>query len=377
MNMMKSLISTALGLAILTVASSAQQKTVPYDTVQHTGRATLDWATGEITTQSSDKLGLVLKWANTDTSGYLATPPAPNIWVDWGVMGDSSTSSDIVGDFSFAYGTATPGINWGGPGVPVCVEWYNGFQGLCLDTGLGLQPEAQYCFSGLPGTNGTPYWGWLIGVSVTGGGEFKVPQGSFGFGMSFGDSGTSPLLLYAGMPNGFPDANGQIDVFNIYIPDVATGICGNYWFGGSPYNFSSWYLELFVGDGVPSAACNWYCGTGVNIPNDGFVINTPAAAGGQFSGTITHPLGTHIGAAMALYDTPWSWVHPTWGEVLVDFVTGADILGGWPVFIGAPVNFSLGVPINLGLIGMQFYVQAGSFGGSIILHCAFDCVIGY
>ena len=168
------------------------------------------------------------------------------------------------------------------------------------------------------------------------------------------------------------DANGQEDVWDIYVPDVATGTCETYWFGSQPFNFSSWYLELYAYDDIPTASCLWYCGTGVNF--DGFTQTGCAQLGGTYQASVV-AAGSNVGAVLMGYDAPLSLM-TSFGEALVDFTSPAGELLGTPVELGDPARFALQVPLDMGLVGFTFYVQAAGFGGGITLHCAWQNVIG-
>ena len=259
------------------------------------------------------------------------------------------------------------------------MTFYENAVGACGDSGLGMLPDATFCFSGLAGSpDGIAAWGWVYGVTLTGGGEFTIDPGPFGYGMSFFDSSSGPLLYFAGDANNGAgtDSNGQDDAFAMYIPDVANGTCGTYWFGGYPYNFSSWNLELYVGDGVPSATCTWYCGGGANIATDAYVVVGPATLGGTLALSVGGCMTGNVGAFVVAYGSAISL--PTgWGELLVNIGDPGGELLGMPSGFGVPAAINLPVPINMLFCGFNFFTQAASFGGSICLHCAWDCTIGF
>ena len=376
--MMKSLISTAFALAALSAAGSAQSQVQPISIQGQPHQATLDLATGVTQVGAQDdKCGLVLVWANSDYSGYYSVPGPGAVWLCNGVLG--AAPSEIVGMFNFGYATSLLDTAYGGPGGSLCLHFYDDVVGWCGDSGLGILPAATFCFSGLKGgPDGVVAWGWTYTVTLTGGFEFTQDVGPFGYGMSFFDSNSGPLLYFCGdanMGNGI-DSNGMGDVFDSYVPDVASGTCGSYWFGGYPYNFSSWRMSLHVGDGVPTAACSWYCGTGANAATDGYVINSGAALGGTFGATITHCAGGNIGALIVGYDSALTFASP-WGEILLNFTSSGGELLGMPAGIGSPAVIALPVPINMLFCGFVFYTQAASFGGGICLHCAHTCTIGF
>ena len=370
--MMKSLISTALALAALSAASSAQSEVRPISIQGSPNYATINVVTGEITRGSQQKAcPLILKYENTDTSGYYSTPDPGKEWLDWGIMPDSGTSSDLVGQYCTAYATTIMSTWVGGPGTSMCNWFYDNVVGWCAESGTGLMPTAGYCFSALPGSpDGVAAWGWIICVTLTGGGEFTQDAGPFGYSMSFYDTVTGPLLCYAGganMGNGY-DSNGQEDAFDIYIPYVTTGICGTYWFGGYPMNLSSWYLEVYT-EGSP-ASCTWYCGTSVNANT--FVVLGNAIIGGSFVGSVSGGAG----AFLAAFSTPAGLMTP-FGEVLINIADPDGELSGHPSAFGNPAIISTVIPAIPTFCGFVFYIQACAFGGGLTLTCAFECTVGW
>ncbi|MEW6074585.1 MAG: hypothetical protein AB1726_18585 [Planctomycetota bacterium] len=313
-------------------------------------------------------------WINTDYSGFYATGWAPaQEWLTWGTMPGAppavDANTDIVGYFEFAYGTTVLDTTVGGPGVTLCTSFYGGATGWCA--GAGQLPDAQFCFSGLAGTTGTAPAAWIYMVTTTGGGEFLLPDGAFGYSMSMFETQTGPLLCFAGSVLGGIDGNGLDDVFDMYLPDVATGTCGTYWFGGVPNNFSSWWNDIRKGD-FPPADCAWYCGTGVNV--NGYVVVAPPALGGTFVSSIT-AFGGNVGAVLAAYMTPLL-LTTGWGEILINIADPNGELLGLPAGFGNPAIIALPIPVLITLEGLTFYVQAVGFGGGINLHCAYACTIG-
>ena len=364
-------------LAGPTALASAQSPTLarpPSPVTRAPRHATLDMATGVLTRDADDKaVSLTTVFANTDFSGfYGVSSSAGEEWLDWGSIGTTSGSA-IVGSFQFAYGTSALATTIG-PGIFLCANFYAGATGWCAESGLGIVPDAQFCFSGLPGATSSTY-AWIVTVNLVGGYEFELPRGPFGFGMTFFDTLTGPLLCYAGSPAGGFDAEGQEDAFDIYVPDVATGTCGTYWFGGVPSNFSSWWLEIAKADrsGGPLALCSWYCGSGVNA--NGFTVVSAPVLGETFTTSVTAASG-NIGAFLAAYASPLT-VATSWGELLVNVADPAGELLGFPVALGNPAVISMNVPINLTLGGLQFFVQAVGFRTPITLHCAYACTVGF
>lgn len=372
--MMKSLISSALALAALSAVGTAQSQVSPLAVQGAPQHASIDMATGVLTRNVQDKAAsLVITWANTDYSGYYSTWFSPGAeWLDWGVL--TTAGSDIVGSYQFGYATTVLDTTVGGPGASLCNSFYSGATGYCAESGLGIVPDYQICWSGLPGTTSSGVAaGWIITVTLSGGFEFELGNGAFGHGLNLVDTITGPLLMYAGTLSGAADGNGQVDVFDAYVPDVASGTCGSYWFGGVPFNFSSWWLYLAQADPAASdaASCTFYCGSGVNA--GGFSVLTNAVLGGTFTSSVVH---TRAGALLYAYASAITF--PFSGqEILINFTDpGGELLGG-PATFGSPAVFALGVPINLAFCGFTIYIQAVSFGGGIDLHCAYACVIGF
>lgn len=374
--MMKSLISSALALAALSVVGTAQSQATPIQVQGTPGHATIKMATGElIRGTSQDKAAaLAITWANTDYSGYYSTGASSEVWLDWGTL-NSTLGSEIVSGYQFAYGTTTLDTSVGGPGVSLCTEFYENVVGWCAESGLGYQPDASFCFSGLPGSSSGGAAGWIITVDLTCGFEFEFPNGNFGYGLNMLDPGTTgPLLCYAGSISGGADANGQIDVFDIYNPDLASGTCGSYWFGGRPHNFSAWWLYIEQADAGASdtASCTFYCGNNVN--QNGFTVTANAVLGGTFGSSVTH---SRAGAVLYAYATPLTFVWKG-DEILINFTDPNGMLyGSPPLTFGNPANFNLAVPLNLCFCGFTFYTQAAAFGGGIDLQCAYACTIGF
>jgi hypothetical protein len=378
MNTMKHLLSTALALAALSVANSAQSQANAVSLQDTPRHATLNMAKGEITRQGQQQKDcLWLKYENSDYSGYYSIPGPGHEWIDWGIMPDSSTSGDLVGMYCTAYGTSVIDTNFGGPGASMCNMFYDDVMGWCAESGLGLQPTFKACwYGGLPGhPDGTAAWGWIICVMLTGGYEFTQDSGPFGYAMSFFDSSTGPLLMYAGSANlgtGF-DSNGQEDAFDIYIPNVATGVCGTYWFGGYPNNFSSWWLEVYV---VAGADCTWYCGTGANDTDTDFTVVDTADLGGTFAVSVGHSVGM-AGGFLVAYDAQATYPS-AWGEILVDIFDADGELSGIPSSFGNPCTIAAGIPDNAAFCGFVFYCQAVCFGTAtgLDLTCAAECTVG-
>lgn len=157
--------------------------------------ATLDFATGKVTPGDEKRgVSLVTIWDNSDFSGFYFQPGTDEEWLDWGII-TSTSGSDIVGQYSFGYATTALSTAVGGPGASFCVNFYGGALGFCSESGQGLLPDASFCFSGLPGASSSGIAaGWILTVTVTGGFEFELGAGAFGFSLSDLDGESGPLL---------------------------------------------------------------------------------------------------------------------------------------------------------------------------------------
>jgi hypothetical protein len=376
MNMMKSLISSALALAAISAIGTAQSQVSPLSVQSAPRHATIDMATGVLTRDSQDKAAsLVQVWTNTDSSGFYSTwAGSAQEWLDWGVLSVTS-GSDIVGSYQFAYATTVLDTTAFGPGASLCTNFYNGALGFCGESGLGITPDTSYCFSALPASSdGVTAAGWIITVTLTGGFEFQLPAGPFGYALGLQDSLTGPLLCYAGSIGGGADGNGQVDDFDVYVPDVASGTCGTYYFGGVPSNYSSWWLYISTADGTATTASHAdYCGSGINAAAGTFSVTSEAVLGGTLGISLTHSR-----ALALLYAYSSSLTFPFHGgEILINFTDpGGELLGG-PAAFGSPAVFALPVPINLVFCGATIYIQGVSVGGGFSLMCASAVTIGF
>jgi len=83
-----------------------------------------------------------------------------------------------------------------------------------------------------------------------------------------------------------------------------------------------------------------------------------------------------VGAFLVAYAAPLTFPTP-WGEILVDFTAPSGELLGLPLALGDPAVFALAVPEDLHLASFVFYTQAIGIGGTICLHCAHECTVGY
>jgi len=138
--------------------------------------------------------------------------------------------------------------------------------------------------------------------------------------------------------------------------------------------YDAWLIRLALD--LPPATCTWYCGTGVNAGTDSYVITDPAILGGTFGAAVAECATGNGGALLVAYSTPFTLLS-TWGEILVNIADPNGELLGMPTAFGNPAIFGLSVPNDPTLAGFVFYTQAASFGGSICLHCAYECTVGW
>jgi len=160
-------------------------------------RASIDLATGEVVRGDDSKrsVSCVEIWSNTDWSGYYSFPGPSGMWLDRGRIWPTGGSA-IVCAYEFAYATTVLDTLATGPGASLCSYFYDDIRGWCGDSGLGMQPSATFCYTGLPGSpDGITPWAWIITADLTGGSEFVQDEGSFGYAMSFFDSSTRPPLV--------------------------------------------------------------------------------------------------------------------------------------------------------------------------------------
>lgn len=383
-----------------TVGNAQSQTGLDKVQVSKIGTATINMATGEIIRgQSADKsAGLVSAFVNTDTSGFYGTGAVTNTltgnnveWLDFGVV-QNATGSDIVGSFTFGYGTSVTDTILGGPGASVVLGFYDGISGFCVDSGNA--PTAQFSFTGLPGTAPGTGAGWLVSVDLQGGFEFCSAGvgNNFGFGLLTSDSlggtsrSTGPLLCYAGDPFGpngnatqDPDSNGQLDVFDEWDTNPTSNIClGTFFFGGTPFNISSWYLTFETADTTGAALASASFRNGGSNPGNYAVVNPPVL-GATFDGTDTQTNGG-LGVFIVGFATPLSF-STSFGQLLVNVADpGGELLAGFNgpyIFAGGVAAISLPVPKNLNLCGLALSTQTFEFGGGVQLHNAQDLIVGF
>ncbi len=217
-------------------------------------------------------------------------------------------------------------------------------------------------------------------LDLSGGFEFRQGAGPFGFSVTgddddgLGQSRTGPMLCFAGDGAGGPDANGQVDFFDIWFPDLSGTYNGTWDFGGPPGDFSSWYFEVRTADAFAGPPATSTIRNDVGDTNPRVYGCSPPVLGGSFTGSA--PLGGHLSAWFTAFAAPLE-LPLSAGVVLVDFTHPAGDLLALAPLIFDPATFDLPVPIDLTLAGLMIYTQAVRFGGGFSLTNACDAVIGF
>ncbi|MFT7540045.1 MAG: hypothetical protein ACI9K5_001004 [Gammaproteobacteria bacterium] len=381
-----------LALAAMTTVGTAQTSTgLQTHAVNTVGTATLNLATGELTRGATDKtVALLPAFANTDTSGFYSTGSVVTSlggvdeWLDFGTV-TTDTGSDAVGAFTFGYASNLTDTVLGGPGAAMNLRFYDGITGFCADS--GASPTASFSFDGLPAGDGVLAGGWLVTIDLTGGGSFASAGAgnAFGFGWlsddvdGTGAAGTGPLLCYAGDGLGGADANGQEDVFDIWNDSPSTNVClGSFFFGGPPFDFSSWYLTIDTVDGSATVSASSSFRNGGSNPG-GYAVTAEPIIGGVFGATDTVGNPGGLGVLPIGYGGPLDFPS-AYGQILVDITDpGGELLAaGLAFFDGAGVaTIAIAVPNNLNLCGLNVSTQTIQIGGGISLHNAQDLVVGF
>lgn len=367
----KSLFSVAVASLAFAGVASAQTQFNNLHKVSSINHATYDLKTGEVNKQ---KAGGIACWSNTDTSYFFSFPGSTGGVDEWTAIGDNSASNEaagcaggtgIISCFSFGYASNVLSTSVGGPGVTYGTTFYSGS---VLGSTAGTA-QSGLLFSGLPGATapGTSVPGWLITVPLTGGFEFCLPDGAFGFGTVFFSAGTGPLLCYAGNGAGGADGNGMIDAFDWYSPPAISGgtLLGSFFFGGAPFDFSSWYVTLQEEDGS--------CGTATTSvePLDGGGLNplgytgSTAVINANYTGTCTTPTG--VGSfCFLLYNlganVPADFTLTLGGLLQEIEILPAPVTGSITTFVAGSASFTLAVPKNLSLCGTISQSQCVGFG---------------
>ena len=219
-------------------------------------------------------------------------------------------------------------------------------------------------------------------VDITGGFEFCLTPGPFGFSISGGgDDGTGgaqtgPLLCYVGDGSGGPDNNGGVDAFDLWVPDLR-GVCsGTVFFGGPPFDFSSWYTALNKADEEAStqAASAFNPGIPPN-PADYTVLSDPVI-GGTFSGVVNYSKGHPIYFVLIYPGGTLNFSLGACRTIICD-ITQPQILAIGPVPNG--VQFDLPLSKNTNDCGVAVCSQGVCLGGGIpfSLTNAWDSTAGF
>jgi hypothetical protein len=162
------------------------------------------------------------------------------------------------------------------------------------------------------------------------------------------------------------DGNGQIDAFDWYSPPAISGgtLLGSFFFGGPPFDFSSWYLQISEEDGstcLPSTAT-----TIPSVCNLLSYTDTPLCVGGTGVATITSPTGVGTLAVLIAYSGPAiSLKVPLGGliqEVQVDIIGGTLLAQLVGVFVAGTATLSTSAPKDLALCGLVLTAQGVGFG---------------
>jgi hypothetical protein len=305
-------------------------------------------------------------YVNTDTVGFFTSPSVGSEYIDWGVLGGSQTTlclglSSIVSNFNFAYASSAQDTSVGGPGATLTLTFYTGWQGFGADS--GNCPVATFAFSGLPGFSGSSTGiGSAYGftVDVSGGSEFCMPDGTFGYGYKNQDNATGPLLCLTGDGLGGPEpTTGNLDVFDIWLPDTKGVNLGSFFFGGPPNNFTSWYGQVARADLSSSPSSVVLRAGGTAVP--GSMTCSTFPLGGSFTLNATDAAG-HLAAIAIAFDSAFTFTLGGGQTVLcLDLGGNGELYTSAGLTMGAlgGGNFSVAgtVPKNLDLCGFTFCSQ--------------------
>ena len=308
-------------------------------------------------------------YVNTDSVGFYTTVCPSSEAIDWGVLGGTMTTkcaglSPIVSSIVFGYGTSALDPSLGGPGAALTLTFYEGYQGFGGDS--GNCPVASFAFTGLPGFSGSSTQAgtsYTVHVDLTGGNEFCLPDGRFGFGYS-ADVISGPLMcLTSDGAGGLEPCTGNQDAFDVWLPDTKGVHSGTFFFSGS--DFSSWYAQIARADlsSLPSTVA--IRNASPNPPNS--LTCTAPVLGETLTATITAPLG-YLSAVCFAFDSPVQ-LPLGGGQVLLclDLGGNGELLSGAGLAAdpvapgpGGEPRFELEVPLpkNLDYCGFTFCIQA-------------------
>lgn len=358
--------STASSTDLPRLSTGVQQLQGP---VQH---YELKLATGELTrVDSLDPTGFgqlavsATAFQNDCTSGSFAGVGTDE-FVDWGTK--AGGLSELVTSFDFAYATDAADITIGGPGATVDIAIYEGTTGGGV---LGTE-VARFAFTGLPAVTTTGFAAFIVSVDLSGGFEFCLADGPIGYGYCSNDPGTTGPLI-----TDIPSCpNGQVDAFDSWsCPAPGGTFNGTFFFGGAPT--ASFYMVLNEDDGSEIATTAPNNGTGINpiLLDDGGV---PPVLGQAWPATVDTGVGGHSVSSILLYkgSLPAGTLIIGAGEVIVDPFSGQDFTG---TVSGTGINdHSVVVPKDISLIGADYTVQALVYvGAPVQLSNAIDINLGF
>lgn len=367
---------------------------------QTLGSASLHVATGELVRgNSQDKsAGLAAAFVNTDTSGFYgtgftvhSTTGNATEWVDFGVI-TTDTGSELVGRFTFGYGTSVLDTTLGGPGAQLTLRFFDGITGFCADSGSA--PTASFSFTDLPGAAPGTEAAWIITVDLTGGFEFASSGvgNHFGLGVSSFDDydadfnqDTGPLFCYAGDPAGpnssatiDPDTNGQVNAIDLWDAASKLELCLGTFFIRGTLNIASFYLAIDTADTTGAAAASaTFRNAGSNPGN--YSVTAVPRLGSSYGATDTQSNGG-LGIFVVGYATTLGLATP-YGHLLVNVSDPAGPLltghnGPYP-FTAGTAAVDIPIPTDLTLCGFSLSTQSLEFGGGIQLHNAQDLILGF
>jgi len=306
-------------------------------------------------------------YVNTDTVGFFTSVSPGYEYIDWGILGGTQTTqcaglSSIVSNFNFAYASSALDTSVAGPGAALTVTFYTNWTGFGADS--GNCPVATFAFSGMPGFSGTSTGigsGYAFTVDLSGGFEFCLPDGRFGYGYRSTDPGqTGPFLCLTGDGLGGPEpTTGNEDAFDIWAPDTKGVNVGTFFFGGPPNNFSSWYGQVARADLSGSPAAVTLRNGAPNVA--GSLVCSAAELGSTFNLTAVDSGGHALAFAFA-FDSPFSILLGGGQRLLcLDLGGNGELLtgGGLGLTATGPSAWAntLPVPKNLDLCGFALCIQ--------------------
>jgi hypothetical protein len=382
----KSLFTAFATVAIASMASAQVQTedARPIKKVATTRYGTVDLSTGRTETSSVPvkRATGVFCYVNTDTAGGFGSPSEMNIEtiIDWGIMGGTATTqcsglSDIVTNFNFAYATSSVDTSVAGPGAAMTLSFYNNYAGFGVDSGNA--PVATYAFTGLPAFSGASTGigsGYFFTVDLTGGFEICIPDGSFGFGYASpeasldmnGFANSGPIMCFTGGAGGAGQeaATGNWDGVDSWLPDTTGVWSGNFWFGGAPANFTSFYSAVAKADFSGSPATVGFRNAGSNVAN---YTGSPMVLGGTFTAAVDLSLTGQVLGALFAFDTPFTFTLAAGQTVLaLDLGGSGELFSGSGLPLAGPafgtVTGSLPLPKNVNFCGLTLFSQALQFG---------------